>query len=320
MNSEEFCKITATYIKKDIPFFFLIDFEKKKPVAIPLYQCAAEEVYFEFSESLSKTSNPDIPLYYNPIKFQEYAKSFNIVKEAIHHGDSFLVNLTYPSPVSTEATLIEIYKQSKALYRLYYKNKFVVFSPESFIQIRNNRISTYPMKGTIMASIPNAESLLLNNPKEQWEHNTIVDLMRNDLSMVADNVEVVRFRYISEILTHKGKMLQTSSEISGDLQKGWQENFGHLLLRMLPAGSISGAPKDKTTAIIKAAEPDCRQYYTGIFGIYNKGQVDSAVAIRYIERNEKNQLTYRSGGGITFMSQAEEEYEELINKIYIPTR
>ena len=86
---------------------------------------------------------------------------------------------------------------------------------------------------------------------------------------------------------------------------------------MLPAGSISGAPKKETIRIIKESEIDDRGYYTGIFGVFNGKELDSAVMIRFIEKNDTGYV-YRSGGGITFLSQIEKEYEELIKKIYVP--
>ncbi|MDA3854267.1 MAG: aminodeoxychorismate synthase component I [Bacteroidales bacterium] len=320
MTPEKFCHKIEYYIQKNIPFFFLIDFEKKTPLAVPISDCKKEGIHFQFNKHRELTSSDDILLNPSPIAFNVYKKSFDTVKKGIAHGNSFLVNLTFPTPLSCEADLKEIYSSSKALYKLLFKDQFVVFSPERFIQIRNNEISTFPMKGTILADLPNAEGTLFNNKKEAWEHNTIVDLMRNDLSMLADDVEVKRFRYISEIMTDKGKLLQTSSEISGKLRGDWQNNFGELLLKLLPAGSICGAPKDKTLSIINEAEIDSRGYYTGIFGTYDNGKVDSAIAIRYIEKTKEGKLHYRSGGGITFMSDAEEEYRELINKIYVPTR
>lgn len=320
MPLHDFCQKAKKYIKNDIPFFFLIDFEKQKPILYSLEECEENGVFFQFNDGRKNSINKDIYVDAQPIPLPTYLKAFDRVKYGINRGDSFLVNLTFPTPITCDSNLEEIYNASKALYKLYCKDQFVVFSPESFIQIRENKISTFPMKGTIMASTPDAAKDLLDNKKEQWEHNTIVDLMRNDLSMVANNVEVNRFRYISEIMTYRGKMLQTSSEISGDLRDDWQDNFAQLLLKLLPAGSICGAPKDKTVAIIKAAEIDLRGYYTGIFGTYDKGNVDSAVAIRYIEKKEDGKMQYRSGGGITFMSDGEEEYNEILNKIYVPTR
>ena len=320
MTAELFCHKIDKYIKEKTPFFFLVDFEKKNPMILPVSACEEAGIFFQFNKARKSTVAKDIEINSAPIAFEVYDKAFQKVKKGIGHGNSFLTNLTFPTPIRCEADLKEIYSASKALYKLFVKDKFVVFSPERFIQIHNNTIKTFPMKGTIMAEIPNAERTLLDNKKEAWEHNTIVDLMRNDLSMLADKVEVNRFRYISEIMTFKGKMLQTSSEISGQLREDWQSHFGELLLQLLPAGSICGAPKTQTLAIINDAEVDSRGYYTGIFGTYNDGQVDSAVAIRYIERTEDGSLQYRSGGGITFMSDAQEEYQEMVNKIYVPTR
>ena len=73
------------------------------------------------------------------------------------------------------------------------------------------------MKGTMDASIPGAYRLLASDPKEDAEHNTIVDLIRNDLSLVAKNVRVKRFKYIEKLRTHQGELLQMSSEINGKL-------------------------------------------------------------------------------------------------------
>jgi para-aminobenzoate synthetase component 1 len=86
---------------------------------------------------------------------------------------------------------------------------------------------------------------------------------------------------------------------------------------MLPAGSICGAPKAKTISIIQEVEQDPRGYYTGIFGYFDGEILDSAVNIRYLEKNDER-LLYRSGGGITFLSDQESEYKELIEKIYVP--
>ena len=86
---------------------------------------------------------------------------------------------------------------------------------------------------------------------------------------------------------------------------------------MLPAGSVSGAPKPETLRIIREAEGGERGYYTGIMGYYNGHEFDSGVLIRYIE-NSDGKLVYRSGGGITFMSEPEKEYQELIDKVYVP--
>jgi para-aminobenzoate synthetase component 1 len=214
-------------------------------------------------------------------------------------------------------SLEHIFHRAKAPYKLYYKDQFVVYSPECFIKIKDGYIYSYPMKGTIDASLPNARKTLTNNTKEINEHNTIVDLIRNDLSKVARDVQVTRFRYIDKIKTQKNEIYHTSSEIRGKLLKGWQKQLPELLLTMLPAGSICGAPKEKTVSIIREVEEEKRGYYTGVFGYFDGENLESAVNIRYLEKKE-GQILYRSGGGITFMSNLESEYNELIEKIYVP--
>jgi para-aminobenzoate synthetase component 1 len=86
---------------------------------------------------------------------------------------------------------------------------------------------------------------------------------------------------------------------------------------MLPAGSITGTPKKSSVQIIEEVEQYKRGYYTGIFGIYDGKSLDSAVMIRFIQK-EKEDFFYKSGGGITSDSNAHLEYQELIDKIYIP--
>jgi para-aminobenzoate synthetase component 1 len=173
------------------------------------------------------------------------------------------------------------------------------------------------MKGTIDASIPHAEEKILSDEKEHWEHNTIVDLIRNDLSIVSEDVHVPRFRYIDRLKTSQKELLQVSSEIKGKLPENWQSNIGDMLLNLLPAGSISGAPKAKTVEVIRESEGQDRGYFTGIFGIYEDKSLDSAVNIRFIEKTHDG-FQFRSGGGITAKSNMEEEYREMIHKVYVP--
>jgi para-aminobenzoate synthetase component 1 len=108
-----------------------------------------------------------------------------------------------------------------------------------------------------------------------------------------------------------------SSQISGDLPENYINNIGDIIFKMLPAGSVSGAPKKKTLEIISNTENYQRGYYTGIFGYFDGKNIDSCVLIRYIE-NENGQLIYKSGGGITFMSEAGKEYDEMLKKVYVP--
>ena len=173
------------------------------------------------------------------------------------------------------------------------------------------------MKGTISASRPDAENTLLTDAKEAAEHATIVDLIRNDLSQFARSVWVERYRYIDYLETSGGGLLQVSSEVAALLPGNWRDWLGTLMASLLPAGSISGAPKPKTVEIIRTAEGYDRGYYTGICGYFDGENLDSGVLIRFIE-NQHGQLVFKSGGGITARSDARAEYQEMIDKVYLP--
>lgn len=252
-----------------------------------------------------------------PVSFKRYYKAFSHVMENIKHGNTYLLNLTFPSKIETEITLEEIFRLSVAKYKLLYYNNFVVFSPEIFVRIKDGKISSFPMKGTIDASVPSACETILNDEKEIAEHNTIVDLIRNDLSIVSENVKVARYRYVEKIKTSEKELLQVSSEITGDLELGYERRLGNIITGMLPAGSVTGAPKRETMKIIRESEQYDRGWYTGVFGVFDGEELDSAVMIRFIEKDNES-LIYKSGGGITFQSDVFKEYEELIAKIYVP--
>ena len=305
------------------PFLFIIDYELKQPVVLTLEEVEQANIFYKINDKTNFAfgkSPYDKPLYLEkyPISFQEYQQSFDIVKQAMLRGDSFLTNLTKPTPIKVNLSLQEIFQCSRAKYQLYFKDKFVLFSPEIFVKIEDGIISSHPMKGTISADIPDAETVILNDKKEFAEHTTIVDLIRNDISMISEKVWVEKFRYISRIHTHEGDLLQVSSEICGKLPVDYQSQIGTLLFKLLPAGSICGAPKPQTLNIIKEAENYDRGYYTGVFGIFDGKNLDSSVMIRFIEKQEDGSLIFKSGGGITVSSDARSEYQEMIDKIYLP--
>ena len=385
---------------QDEPFLFVINYQGDKAFIRQLSDINPEECLFDFegrrnfpeaknenlkekiSEEISEKENSSETTWQiEPPLYDDYERSFNIVKSNIMAGNSYLTNLTCKVPVSCNLSLEDIFNQAKGKYKLLLRKKrtqaedkthlkeeevhlkeeeeaqnkahlkeenieenlnpFVCFSPETFIRIKGGRIYSYPMKGTLDASLPDAEKLLMEDEKEAAEHATIVDLIRNDLSRVAEDVRVDKYRYIDVLHTNKGDILQTSSEISGRLPEDYPHHLGEILAAQLPAGSITGAPKDKTMQIIQEAEGYNRGFYTGIMGIYDQGELNSAVMIRFIEEEtspidfeadgEKNfkasegkgdeasrKLYFKAGGGITSKSDSRREYEEVIQKIYLP--
>jgi para-aminobenzoate synthetase component 1 len=307
--------------KAKIPFLFIIDFLMQQPLVFRLNEIPSNISFtlnnFEYNNKSIAKPVEKIKLTKKPVDYSYYLAAFNQVIENLKYGNSYLINLTQPTKIQINLTLEQIYYSSSARYKLLFDDHFVVFSPEIFVQIIDGCIYSFPMKGTIDASIKDAADVILNDPKETAEHYTIVDLIRNDLSMVSKKVEVKRFRYIETINTNEKKLLQVSSEIKGQLPANYNENLGNIVFTLLPAGSVSGAPKQKTVEIINQVENYNRNYYTGVFGYFDGKNLDSGVMIRFIEKNGDDYI-FKSGGGITLNSNPLAEYNELIDKVYVP--
>ena len=301
------------------PFLFIISYDKEKIFAQPLNHLDKEIFYKveNFKNYPLTKQTKDATFLTTPLDFKSYQQSFNQVLHHIRLGESYLLNLTFKTPIKTNYTLKEIFTSAKAKYKLYYKDEFICFSPEKFIEIENNTIATYPMKGTIDANIPQAKEKILNSEKEKAEHIMIVDLMRNDLGIIGENVKVNSFRDIQKIQAGEKILLQVTSKITASLPSNWKDDIGTLLNKLLPAGSITGTPKKSTIKIISKIENFKREFYTGVFGIFDGTNLHSSVMIRFIEKKE-HKLYYKSGGGITLDSKAKLEHQELLDKIYLP--
>ncbi len=303
-----------------VPFLFIISFDTEQSLVCPVDRVDKENILYNLNgqgnDGFPVTEKRKFTFEKRPVAYQSYLEKFNAVQSEIRFGNTYLLNLTCKTPVSTDLMQEDIFYRSKARYRLLLKDNFVLFPPETFVTIRDGIISSTPMKGTIDAGLPDAASLILNDPKETAEHYTIVDLIRNDLSMVAENVRVKRFRYIETIATNFGSLLQVSSEISGQLPPDYPGRIGNIIFSLLPAGSVSGAPKARTVEIIRDTEQYDRGFYTGIFGVFDGLNLDSAVMIRFIEMTP-NGPVFKSGGGITSFSKPEDEYREMIQKVYV---
>jgi para-aminobenzoate synthetase component 1 len=297
------------------PFWFMTDFKGEQSFLSTTPNSG--QVSFAINSDISTPSALPFSWQASPKSLKDFKVQYEQVMQELKLGNSFLINLTLKTPITTSLSLADIFKYSQAKYKVHYDNYFTCFSPETFMKSSDNFIYSHPMKGTIDANLPDASKKIIEDPKEKAEHITIVDLIRNDLSIIAKDVEVSRFRYIDEVKTNHGKLLQVSSEIKGTLAQNWQARLGSLLYKLLPAGSISGAPKNETVAIIERNEDYRRGYYTGICGYFDGQNIDTGVMIRFIEKDQ-NQLYFKSGGGITAMSQLESEYQEMIDKIYVP--
>ena len=160
-----------------LPFVFIIDFDMQNPIILTRQDFINNtEILFDingmtnFENNISTTILPPlktkIELSKFPISFKDYSTAFEIVQQHLRAGDTYLVNLTFPTEIKINLSLEEIFFRSSAKYKLYFKDKFVVFSPETFIKIRNSKIFTFPMKGTINAAIENAEQIILADQRD----------------------------------------------------------------------------------------------------------------------------------------------------------
>lgn len=311
------------YAGERIPFIFIIDFDSVKPVVLPVSQVDPDIILFNFNGITNCESpagpalNEKIQFKKTPVSRERYIAAFDYIQQNQRDGNSYLANLTFPTEIEMSPNLKDIFFRSSARYRLWFRDEFVLFSPEIFVTIKDNIISSYPMKGTIDASIPGAEEIILNDQKESAEHLTIVDLIRNDLSRVAKNVAVEKYRYIEKIKTSGKDLLQVSSIVTGKLEDDYRFKLGEILQKLLPAGSVTGAPKRKTVEIIKKAENYDRGYYCGICGIFDGSSLDSGVMIRYMEKIN-GKYFFKSGGGITVYSDPVSEYREMVDKVNLP--
>ena len=307
--------------QQKVPFFFMIDFLMKNVEIFTENEINKNGllVDFQYFKSFdSKEENfKNIELKSFPESEESYRKGFDFVQENLRLGNSYLTNYTRKTEIETNLSLEEIFYRSEAKYKVLYKDQFVFFSPETFIKIIDNQINTQPMKGTIDASLENAIEILKNDKKEKAEHYTVVDLLRNDLSQVADDVKLDHFQRIDFLKTQQKNLYAMSSDISGRLKPEFQNKIGSIMKTLLPAGSILGAPKPKTLEIILKAENYDRGFYTGVSGWFDGQNLDSCVMIRFIEK-ENGKLFFKSGGGITHLSKFADEYTEMQNKIYVP--
>ncbi len=301
------------------PFLFIVSYDQNKIFAQAL-DSLDNDIYYKLESwrnyPVQKREKPFTFSKY-PVAFSVYQKALEKVLEEIRSGNTYLLNLTFKTPIETNYSMKEIFTYARAKFKLYYKDAFICFSPERFVEMKGDTIATYPMKGTIDANLHNAKERILNNEKEMAEHVMIVDLMRNDLGIIGSEVKVEKFRFVEKIKAGKKELLQVSSKITAKLPDNWQDTIGSLLSQLLPAGSITGTPKKSTVHIIDKVENFERDFYTGVFGVFDGTSLRSGVMIRFIEK-ENEKLYYKSGGGITIDSDARSEHEELIDKIYLP--
>ena len=142
------------------PFIFIINYLQDASYIEEVASVDPSEVVYNLNGFTNQSLSNDVlscseePVRWNsyPESFDSYRRSFDIVQQNIFAGNSFLTNLTCRTPIETNLSLKDIFFRSKAMYKLWVKDQFTVFSPEIFVRIQQGKISSYPMKGTLDAS------------------------------------------------------------------------------------------------------------------------------------------------------------------------
>lgn len=280
-----------------------------------------------FFEQLNNPSNEKVHSFQSRISKETYISTVNELKKHIQRGDIYEINFCqeYFSENNTIQHPIGMYsvvnQSTQAPFSVYLQHdEFHVFcgSPERFIQKKGTKILSQPIKGTAPRGKTDEEDNvlktdLLNNPKEISENVMIVDLVRNDLSKIAQKGSV-NVDELFGIYTYK-TVHQMISTISCEIDE--TTDFSDILKATFPMGSMTGAPKVSAMKLSEQYESFKRGLYSGTIGyILPNGDFDFNVVIRSLLYNSKNKyLSCGVGGAITIHSDAEKEYEECETKV-----
>ncbi|RWK56509.1 MAG: aminodeoxychorismate synthase component I [Mesorhizobium sp.] len=255
---------------------------------------------------------------------EDYAKRFARLHNHIRKGDCYQGNLTFPvharwsgDPLAAFDALTE--RQPVKYGALIALGEPVVLSrsPELFFEIdAAGMIETHPMKGTAPRGATKAEdkrlkAFLLNDEKNQAENRMIVDLLRNDISLISEvgTLEVPELFRIESYPTVHQMVSRVRAKLLPDL------TIRRIFAALFPCGSITGAPKIRAMEILHDLEGTPRDVYCGAIGwIAPGGTMRFSVAIRTISLFSSGEAVYNVGGGVVFDSTAEEEYQECLLK------
>lgn len=253
---------------------------------------------------------------------EEYTQIVEKTRDYIFDGDIFQAVLSRRFVSDYEGSLINPYRVLRTTnpspYMVYMNLEDVEImstSPETLVRLQDGRLVTFPVAGSRPRGKNEAEDEalvkdLMADAKELSEHNMLVDLGRNDLGRISNfgSVEVTKYQMI-----HKySKIMHICSQVEGDIRE--EKDALDAIKSVLPAGTLSGAPKIRACEIIDELETEPRGIYGGALGYIDfSGNLDTCIAIRMaVKRN--NKVYVQAGGGIVADSKAEMEYEESANK------
>lgn len=302
---------------------------KKKPLANEDY---ALFIVFEAPSDSPLVSEADFfdLNWQSMVSKEAYNQAISQIKHEIKEGNTYQVNYTMPLKAEGAPLGFSGYEKLKerqgARYNAYFDledSELLSLSPELFFELRGERLITRPMKGTAPRGVTFKKDRIVaqwlaQDEKNLAENKMIVDLLRNDMGKISEigSVEVTALATLEQYHT----VWQMTSTIESRLKK--ETGLVEIFKALFPCGSITGAPKVATMKVIDDLEPYSRGVYCGTIGILcPNGDSIWNVAIRTILTDKKRGTHYYGvGGGITWDSEAEDEYQETVHKSEILKR
>jgi anthranilate synthase component 1 len=283
----------------------------------------------EVEELESLIHSKDVPVYpfrttsdeSSTMKDSDYIQMVKKGIESCYRGDVFQIVLSRRFQQSFIGDEFNVYRAlrninpSPYLFFFDYGDyKLIGSSPEAQLVVKNGKAVMHPIAGTFRRSGDDVEDqqraeALLKDPKENAEHVMLVDLARNDLSTVCDQVHVSQFRQVQ----YYSHVIHLVSEVTGNVPL--HTNPFDILFKTFPAGTLSGAPKYKAMQLIDKYEPTNRSFYGGAIGFVGfDGSCNHAIMIRTL-LSKDNTLFYQAGAGVVAASVPESELQEVNNKL-----
>jgi anthranilate synthase component 1 len=253
---------------------------------------------------------------------EEYCQMVDRAKGHIKEGDIFQVVLSNRFEADFEGSIFDTYRVLRTInpspYMFYFGGSNLEIagaSPETLVKLCNGKLFTFPLAGTRPRGSSDEEDIalekeLLADEKELAEHNMLVDLGRNDLGKISKFGTVTVENYMS--ILRFSHVMHIGSTVSGEIIEG--KTGLDAINAVLPAGTLSGAPKIRAMQIINEQEKNKRGIYGGAIGYLDfTGNMDTCIAIRIVYKRN-NKVFIRSGAGIVADSKPESEYQECVNK------
>jgi len=315
------------YVSYDMKQYLFPHLHFKKSNKGPLMWFGKPSVIKEYQISIDypiDTESKNINISKTIPNLDYYTTNIEKIKTYLKLGETYQINYSNPIECLYEKSKFNLYlylrniaKPTNGIYLNTGENQLLSMSPEKFFEVKNEKIYTYPIKGTIARSENQVEDeklrkILKKSDKDKAEHLMIVDLLRNDLGKICKygSIKVNNLYHIKSFET----IHHMETEIIGQLVN--KISFADIIKALFPGGSITGAPKERSMEIIDEIENYNRNIYTGTIGYLSSNYMNFNIAIRTMCFNG-NIGTYPVGGGIVWDSTSKGEREEALNKAKI---